>query len=445
MVEPGETNEKILEKGKEIFRISDSFSSSLHPYQFFSKALAFLENRPLFKLQSFRFVDLFPSLVSFSQTAKYIDLYFLKTKTEIPFYLAALGSVLLSNPFTSFFVVVFVKWSIRLFSRFFILGRDYESGRKKILDRYRSGMVCTIDILGEAVLSEGEAKRYSERYISLLEGIASDKKLSSIRSSHFPKEPAGNVSVKCSSIFSQMDPLAFEFSVTELKNRLRPILDSALSKNIFINLDMEQYETKDIILTAALEIFSEEKYNSYPHFGIVIQAYLKSSFSDLEKVISVSESRKFPLTVRLVKGAYWEFEVIQAGWKGWEVPVFSNKKDTDRNYEVCTNLLLRSYPKIRPAFASHNVRSLSYVLVRAEELLVPKDFIEVQMLYGMAEPYKKAILSSGILLREYSPLGETIPGMAYLVRRLLENSTNEGFLKNINSNRKDREKLLYLS
>ncbi|WP_243396467.1 proline dehydrogenase family protein [Leptospira hartskeerlii] len=437
--------DKILEKGKELFRLSDSFEEGLFSaYRLFSKSLLFLENRPLLKLQAFRFADLFPSLNSLSSISRYIRIYFVETPTELPKWIVLLLSLFLSNRLSSVFVTLGAKIGIKLTAKFFILGRTYGSDRKKIIDRYKKGICSTIDILGEAVLSEKEAERYISEYLLLLGEVSKDKELTEIRSSKFPGEPTGNVSVKCSSLYSQLDPLAHESSVTHLMEKLRPILSSAVSKNIFINLDMEQYETKDIIMDTAFRIFSEPEFRDYPHFGIVVQAYLKASQKDLQKIIEYSKKRKYPLTVRLVKGAYWEYEMTQSDQKGWEPPVFLVKSDTDRNYEECSVLLLKSYPYIRPAFGSHNIRSLSSAFVRAVEYSVPEKFFEVQMLYGMGNSYKQAIRSLGISVREYSPIGEVIPGMAYLVRRLLENSTNEGFLKNINSNSKDRERLLYL-
>ncbi|TGL57678.1 proline dehydrogenase family protein [Leptospira sarikeiensis] len=436
---------EIIEKGKELFRLSDSFEGSFFSsYKFFSKSLLFLENRPLLKLQAFRFADLFPSLISLSAISRYIKIYFVETPTEIPKWIVFFLTIFLSNPITSPLLALGAKIGIKLTAKFFILGRTYGSDRKKIINRYKNGISATIDILGEAVLSEKEAEKYIKEYLQLLEEVAQDKELYSIRSKDFPNEPTGNVSVKCSSLYSQLDPLAHESSVSHLKEKLRPILRSAVSKKIFINLDMEQYDTKEIILDTALQIYSEQEFENYPHFGIVIQAYLRSSQKDLVKVIEYSKKRKYPLTVRLVKGAYWEYEMTQSAQKGWDPPVFLKKSDTDKNYEECSKLLLSSYPYIRPAFGSHNIRSLSSAFVLASKYSVPNQFFEVQMLYGMGDSYKKAIRSLGISVREYSPIGEVIPGMAYLVRRLLENSTNEGFLKNINANQKDREQLLYL-
>lgn len=443
---PGNPAEnRIIDKGKELFLLSDSFEGGpFSSYKIFSFGLRFMDHRPRLKLQAFRFADLFPSLNSLSLISKYIRLYFLSTPVELPRILLFPLALVLSNPISSALAAWGAKLGIRLVARFFILGTNYKEGRNKILSRYENGVSTTVDILGEAVLSEKEAREYSRKYLELLEGIHSDSELSRIRSENFRNEPVGNVSVKCSSLYSQLDPLAHSSSVSALKERLRPILKSAVNKNIFINLDMEQYETKEILLDTAMQIFSEPEFADYPHFGIVIQAYLRSSQTDLHRIIEYSKKRKYPLTIRLVKGAYWEYEMTQALQKGWEPPVFLKKNETDANYEECTVILLDAYPFIRPAFASHNIRSLASALVGAEERSVPKDFFEVQMLYGMGDSFKKAVRSLGIGVREYSPIGEVIPGMAYLVRRLLENSTNEGFLRNINANKKDREKLLYL-
>ncbi|TGK11490.1 1-pyrroline-5-carboxylate dehydrogenase [Leptospira fletcheri] len=435
--------EKTIQKGISIFSAGDEFEPSIFSsYSIFSKSLSFLDDRPELKVQAFRFADVFPTLRNWIQVADHIRLYFLQTRTELPVLLKFAMRIALSNPITAFLLSFITGKMILFFAKFFIVGRNYDQAKNTVYSRYKLGISNTIDILGEAVLSEREAGEYSEKYLSLLEGIAGDPILQKLNPNLPNPSANGNISVKCSALFSQLDPLAFEYSVSVLKERLRPIFRSAVTKNVFVNLDLEQYETKDLILTAGLELFSEQEFLDYPHFGLVIQAYLLTSLQDLEKVITVSGKRKFPLTVRLVKGAYWEFEVVQSKQKGWEPPVFLTKPETDLNYEKCAELLLRSHPRIFPAFATHNVRSMAHALALAEELNIPKKDYEIQMLYGMGDPYKKALRKFGISVREYSPIGEVIPGMAYLVRRLLENSTNEGFLKNIYSKKKDRIQLL---
>ena len=133
--------------------------------------------------------------------------------------------------------------------------------------------------------------------------------------------------------------------------------------------------------------------------------------------------------MRLVKGAYWDTETILARQHQWPVPVWQEKHCSDANYELLSRVLLENCKLVLPAFASHNIRSLCHAIKLAEALNIPKTDFEIQTLYGMADAIKKAFSSRGILVREYAPIGELIPGMGYLVRRLLENTSNEGFLR----------------
>ncbi len=163
--------------------------------------------------------------------------------------------------------------------------------------------------------------------------------------------------------------------------------------------------------------------------GIVIQAYLRDSRDDLADVIAWSSQRPVPVTVRLVKGAYWDAETVHSRAEGWPVPVFEDKAQTDANYERCVRLLHDHHGAVRAAFGSHNLRSLAYAVAYARSRGIADTDYEIQMLYGMAEPMHAAIRRMGLRLRVYGPVGELVPGMAYLVRRLLENTSNESFVR----------------
>ena len=115
--------------------------------------------------------------------------------------------------------------------------------------------------------------------------------------------------------------------------------------------------------------------------------------------------------------------------RGWPVPVYTKKPQSDANYERITRRMLESHEYIYSAFGTHNVRSMAHAMACAQKLGLDPHAYEIQMLYGMAEPIKKALVQLGHRIREYCPVGEMLPGMAYLVRRLLENTSNEGFLK----------------
>src|SRR5581483_9067405 len=152
--------------------------------------------------------------------------------------------------------------------------------------------------------------------------------------------------------------------------------------------------------------------------------------ADLRDLVAWSKGAlSIPLQIRLVKGAYWDYETVVAKAEGWPVPVFEEKAQTDANYERCIRHLIANAGAVRPAFASHNLRSLAYGLAAARAAGLPDGAVELQMLYGMAEPVHAALRSMGQRLRVYAPVGELVPGMAYLVRRLLENTSNESFLR----------------
>jgi RHH-type proline utilization regulon transcriptional repressor/proline dehydrogenase/delta 1-pyrroline-5-carboxylate dehydrogenase len=179
------------------------------------------------------------------------------------------------------------------------------------------------------------------------------------------------------------------------------------------------------------------------HLGAVLQAYLKDSFDDLRALIDWSrEHLRVPLNVRLVKGAYWDYETIVAGAHGWPSPVYAHKAETDANYERCMRLLVENAGTVRPAFASHNIRTIAYGMTAARAKGLHDTAIELQLLYGMAEPVHAALRKMGMRVRAYAPVGELVPGMAYLVRRLLENTANESFLRHAYAEADDLEALI---
>jgi len=161
----------------------------------------------------------------------------------------------------------------------------------------------------------------------------------------------------------------------------------------------------------------------------VQQAYLRDAEPTLRAFIAELRRRGQQFTIRLVKGAYWDSEQIWARAKGWPIPVYTDKRGTDACYERCARILLENHDIVRTALASHNVRSIAWGMALCRALKVPGDRFEVQMLYGMAGPIKDAVSALGVPVRIYTPSGELIQGMAYLVRRILENTSNESFLR----------------
>ena len=238
-----------------------------------------------------------------------------------------------------------------------------------------------------------------------------------------------NISVKPSALFSQTDPMDFEGSVRGMQQRLEIIYRKVIEMGGFLRIDMEHHRFKDITLEVYRRMRSCEEFRHYQHFGIALQSYLQETDADLKDLLHWARDNELPISIRLVKGAYWDYETVTAKQNGWEIPVYTIKAETDAAFERHTRMILENQDICHFACASHNIRSISAVMEMAKELNVPDERYEFQVLYGMAEPVRKGLLNVAGRVRLYAPYGDLLPGMAYLVRRLLENTANESFLR----------------
>jgi len=400
---------------------------------------------PGFKVDMFRFVDVFPTLQTKDQVKQHINEYLLKDGRELPALISAALKAATSG-LTAGIAQSTMKGQIEGMANRFIIGKNAKAALPELKKLHKDGIAFTVDLLGESTVSEGEADDYQRRYLDLIDNLADEiGKLPAdpvVDTNHLGAIPRTNVSLKISAMFSQIDPVDKKGSVAALKARVLPLFLRAKEKNVFLNMDLEQWAFHDITYDLFEEIVTHPELRSWPHMGIVIQGYLKSSMADADRLRSIAKSRGAPVTIRLVKGAYWDYETVLARQQGWACPVFSVKAETDQNYERLSRYLLENHQNLLPAFGSHNLRSLAHAFVLADELKVPKGCVEAQMLYGMAEPERKAFRSQGHRVRVYAPVGELLPGMAYLVRRLLENTSNAGFLKLSHHDNVDVKKLL---
>ena len=438
---------KIKDLGRELFTSSQASAPHLFDKNFWSgKMMDWSMENPDFKVQMFRFVDVFPALNSSEQIAQHIRAYFLDSGVEMsPLIKSAMG-VISGGGLFSKLASAPIRKNITAMAKSFICGVDADDAQKNLERLWKKGYAHTVDILGEAVVSEKEAEHYFNKYMDLIQNLPRKAQnwtsKEELETASWGKVPRVNVSVKCSSLFSQISNLCFRDSVEGIKERLRLLMREAQKNEVFLYLDMENHDMREILLTVAEEIFFEEEFKSYPHLGIVVQAYLKNCCDDINRMENLAIKRGAPLHIRLVKGAYWDFENILASQRNWESPVFLNKVETDENYERCAEQLVKSYPHLVPAFASHNIRSLSHAIVTAEEAGLKHNDFEIQMLYGMSDAFRSAFQGKKFRIREYTPVGELLPGMAYLVRRLLENTSNEGFLKAKFADKESTERLL---
>ena len=392
--------------------------------------LDFAMSHPSFKTQLFRFVDVFPATKDDADVLRHLDEYFELADVPRAF---DLGLELAGHvPFGKAMSASLARRNIARMAHQFIVGSTAEEAVDGLHRLWRKGSAFTVDVLGEKTVTESQADRYAARVDELLR-VLLDATRRWAPDDHLERDELGpiprvNISVKPTALASLYAPLTRADGLAQAKARLRPILRTAASGGAFVHFDMEHYDVKDLTLELFGELVAEPELAGL-HAGVVIQAYLRDSHQDLSDVIAVSASRSVPLTVRLVKGAYWDSETVTSRAEGWPPPVFDRKEHTDANFERCARLLHDHHDAVRAAFGSHNLRSLAYAVGYARSLGIPDTGYEIQMLYGMAEPVHAAVRRMGFRLRVYAPVGELVPGMAYLVRRLLENTSNESFVR----------------
>jgi RHH-type proline utilization regulon transcriptional repressor/proline dehydrogenase/delta 1-pyrroline-5-carboxylate dehydrogenase len=415
-------------RGEQIFELVDR-----HPESIFSKAgfyqrmMAISMKDEAFKVQMFRFVDVLASLKRPRDIVQHLDEYFANMNNGFTPLLRPGIRLAKIVPWLS---APILRWNVSGMARQFISGRNPQDAMKTLRNARKRRIGFTVDLLGEAVVSEHEAEEYATRCMQLLEGLAAETRgWTDPLGKNTELFPVVNLSVKISALYSQMNPADPADAIEHLAPRLRPILRRAKELGAFVNFDMESYAHKNSTLDLFKTLFTEPEFNDWPHAGIVIQAYLRDAERDLRDLIEWGRKRGTRFTVRLVKGAYWDYEKIKAAQNGWRVPVWLQKPESDANFETCTRVLLENEDIVTSAFGSHNVRSIAHAQALAEQMGIDKSRFEFQLLYGMAGPIKRALVEMGYRVREYSPVGELLPGMAYLVRRLLENTSNEGFLK----------------
>jgi proline dehydrogenase len=319
----------------------------------------------------------------------------------------------------------------------FIVGQGPGDAVPALARLWRAGAVTTVDLLGEATVTTAEAEHYAARCDDALRTLAAAARA-------WPEQPTlerdssgalarVNLSIKVSALTARVRADAPALGVADAAGRLRGLLRTAREVGAHLHIDMESMDTRELITELVLSVLAEPEFRDGPSAGIVLQGYLRDSGEQLDELLdwAIATDRPHPFTIRLVKGAYWEHETVDARQHGWTAPVFESKADTDRNFERLTRRLLEAGVggnPIRVAIASHNVRSLAHAIAYSRRLGAPDSDIELQVLRGLGDDLQLGLAEMGLRVRTYCPVGDLVAGMSYLVRRLLENTSNDSFL-----------------
>jgi RHH-type proline utilization regulon transcriptional repressor/proline dehydrogenase/delta 1-pyrroline-5-carboxylate dehydrogenase len=398
------------------------------------RQLGSLDGRPALRSAMFRFVDAAPACRGPLDRGAHLRAFVREVDGEpIPPTLRPLRSRVAPQPLLAAYGLASGP-ATALLARQFIAGRDVRSATRNLRAMWRHGQAFALDLLGESTVSEAEAEAYSKRCAETL------RVLSEV-TSEWPEQPLldadlhgrlprANLSIKLTALTPLLRPLAPEVGAADAARRLTPLLRLARELGAHVHLDMEDFDSRETLLLAFEEVLSSEEFRSAPSVGVVLQAYLRDADETLDRILSspAMTGREVPPTIRLVKGAYWDHESVIAGQRGWEAPVWSEKRESDACFERLTRRLVDARDSVRPAIATHNLRSLAHAIAYHEQRGGTPAELELQVLRGLGDELAEGVARLGYRVRIYTPIGDLVAGMAYLVRRLLENSSNEGFL-----------------
>jgi RHH-type proline utilization regulon transcriptional repressor/proline dehydrogenase/delta 1-pyrroline-5-carboxylate dehydrogenase len=411
-----------------------SFPSALrHPMRTVdTRAMEMASSDRELRAALFRFVDVVPACRSLDDVARHLS-DFLDELPDTPMPLEAAMRVAHTKAGRAALGAAAAR-GVRHIAHRFIVGETPKEALGVLSQLWSRGVASSVDLLGEATVTDAEADRYGARCAAALRELSdavprwpSRPRLERDGSGPLPR---ANLSVKVSALTPLLRPDAPELGKRDAATRLRPLLVAARDQGAHIHIDMESLDSREAVLDLVLELLAEPEFAQDLSAGVVLQAYLRDSPAQLDQILEWTRShrRTPPLQVRLVKGAYWDHELVQARQQGWPAPVFEIKAECDRNFETLTRRLLEARPTLRVAVASHNLRSVAHAIAYNRLLGAADTELELQVLRGLGDELQDALARHGFRVRTYCPVGDLVAGMAYLVRRLLENTSNESFL-----------------
>jgi RHH-type proline utilization regulon transcriptional repressor/proline dehydrogenase/delta 1-pyrroline-5-carboxylate dehydrogenase len=411
-------------------------SASRHPLRAVdTRAMELASSDQELKAALFRFVDVAPACRSLDDLARHL-VSFLGEVDEAPAPVSAamkLGGTKAGRAALG----AAAAGGVRHMAHRFIVGETLTAAAGTLRGLWEHGVASSVDLLGEATVTAAEADAYAERCSATLKELAA-------LTAPWPARPAlehdssgplprANLSVKVSALTPLLRPDSPDLGRDDAARRLMPLLLQARALGAHLHIDMESLDSREAVLSLVLELLSRPDLADGPSAGLVVQAYLRDSGEQLDRVLEVARhteraERGNPVVVRLVKGAYWDHELVQAQQHGWSAPVYESKAESDRNFEELTRRLLDARPAVRVAIASHNLRSVSHAIAYNRSSGGLDEDLEIQVLRGLGDELQDALAKLGVRVRAYCPIGNLVAGMAYLVRRLLENTSNESFL-----------------
>lgn len=331
------------------------------------------------------------------------------------------------------FLAAFIRAAVRKMGRRFIAGENINEASEVFSALNATKRDVTLDQLGELVVSEKEAENYKDQVLDLIKGFhqhyrQGEKNSVGINRAH--------VSIKVSALCSDFKYEAFDYTYDLIAPRLKEILLEAKKHDVFINVDAEHYSHRDTVLAIYAKVLKEtEELKEFQQTGIVLQAYLRDASVHLDDILELAKARGLVMPIRLVKGAYWDAETIEAEAHSDNAPQFLNKEETDIHFRQIIERILIN-PELQLVLASHNFSDHCFSEALREIKYPNSPGIEHQCLHMTYEALSVSLGQMGWAIRNYVPIGSLLVGMAYLVRRIMENSSQVGVLTIMRSHKK---------
>lgn len=296
---------------------------------------------------------------------------------------------------------------VRQMARRFIVGETVADSAPTLRSLWRHGVASTVDLLGEATVSYEEGQAYADRcddaLLALSELTAKWPANQLLEMDSAGPLPRANLSVKVTALTPEVRAAAPDRGREDAARHLRRLFRRADELGAHLHVDMESMDSRDLVLDLVLDLLAEPEFANGPSVGLVLQAYLRDCEDTLDRILARAREaqRSVPLTIRLVKGAYWDHETIEAEQHGWVPPVWTEKADSDRSFELMSTRLIDAFPLVRSAFGSHNLRSIAFAATHARSAgLSPQD-IEIQVLRGLGDELQEAVVRAGFRCRAY--------------------------------------------
>ena len=313
------------------------------------------------------------------------------------------------------------RQAMRLISSHFVLGQTIEAALERA--RGHAEFCYSFDMLGEGARTAADAEKYFAAYAAAIAAIRSS--IGNVA----PPSPAARpgISVKLSALHPRFEAISRERVLAELKPPLLDLARMAKAHELQFTVDAEEADRLELSLDVIGAVLADPSLRGWDGFGLAVQAYQKRALPLIAWIEDAAATLGSRLTVRLVKGAYWDTEIKRAQERGLaDYPVFTRKAMTDLCYMACVERLLAARENVFPQFATHNALTVTSVIEAAGGV----EGFEFQRLYGMGEALYATLLADlpGATCRVYAPVGGHRDLLAYLVRRLLENGANSSFV-----------------